>query len=344
MSLGNLHNPKAAAKLIDDFRRRFSAKVCMAPHADHAGGTVAAHTMSLQAVLRKISTEGHVYAPQLMGRFSADEHPIQIRRLGLRDVSVFNGFCAKHDAALFSCLENQAFSFSREQLFMLAYRAAARECYLKRKQCESLPELDAIRDIHGIDTPLTYSEETLIHQAASLRGAEEAEAFKAKLDRHLLQRSWDRLVSHAILFEQRPTLAACFVFQPFHDMNGTQLQDYEDLQAEMSQLVVSVLPLEQGGAAIFSWLDSANSAPRRFFESVLDTKDITSAVIHAALDNSENFAMAPDWYEHLPEATRSYLFSRIAILEASITYFSAGRPEASAPDLGHWGQSTVSAF
>lgn len=136
MSLGNLHNPKAAADLIADFRRRFSTKVCMAPFADHAGGTVSAHTMSLEAVLRKISKDGHVYAPNFLGRFSPDEHPIQIRRLGLRDVSVFNGFCAKHDAAMFSCLKNEPFCFSRRQLFMIAYRAAARECYLKRKQCE----------------------------------------------------------------------------------------------------------------------------------------------------------------------------------------------------------------
>lgn len=344
MSLGNLHNPKAAAKLIADFRRRFSAKVCLAPHGDHAGGTVAAHTMSLQAVLRKISKDGHVYAPQLMGRFSADEHPIQIQRLGLRDVSVFNGFCAKHDASLFSCLENQAFFFSREQLFMLAFRAASRECYLKRKQCESLPDLASIRDIHGIDTSLSYSEEVLIHQAASLRGAEEAEAFKAKLDKYLLQRSWGRLVTHAVLFESRPSVAACFVFQPFHDMNGVQLQDYENLEVEMSQLAVSVLPLDQGGAAIFSWLDTANEAPRRFYESVIDSENLTSAVIHAVLDNSENFALAPDWYEPLQESVKAYLFSRIVTLEASIAYFSASRPEVLAPELGSWGQATVAAF
>lgn len=344
MSLGNLHNPKAAANLIADFRRRFTTKVCMAPHSDHGGGIVAAHTMSLEATLRKISKDGHVYAPHFMGRLSPDEPPIKIKRLGLRDVSVFNGFCAKHDASLFSCLENKDFRFSREQLFMLAYRAAARECYLKRKQCESLPDLDQIREIHGITEPLTYSEELLIHQAASLRGAEEAEAFKAKLDGYLIQGSWDRLTTHAIIFPRRPCMAACFVFQPFHDMNGRQLQDYEDLEAEMSPLAISVLPVADGGAAVFSWLDSANSAPRRFFESVIDTKNLTSSVIHATLDNSENFALSPDWYESLPQSTRDYLFSRITILEASITYSIGCRPETSAPYLDEWGTGSVAAF
>lgn len=100
MSLGNLHNPKAAADLIADFRRRFSSKVCMAPHPDHDARIVSAHTMSVEAVLRKVSKDGHVYAPNFGTNFSADVHPIEIKRQGLRDVSVFNGFCAKHDAAL----------------------------------------------------------------------------------------------------------------------------------------------------------------------------------------------------------------------------------------------------
>lgn len=344
MSLGGLHNPKAAADLIAAFRKRFSIKVCMAPHSDHTGGIVSAHTLSREAVLRKLSADGHVYAQKHKGHFFPDEHPIQIKRMGLSEVSVFNGFCAKHDTELFSCLENEPFRFARKQSFMLAYRAAARECYLKRKQCESMPEPEQVRAIHGRSEQLTFSESALILQASSLRGAEEAEAFKATLDGYLLLGAWDRLVTRAIMFPKTPSVAACFVFQPFHDINGVQLQDYENLEAEMSYLAVSLVPLEHGGAAVFSWLDSANSAPRRFFESVLQGKDLTSTVIHAILDNSENFALAPAWYEALPMEIKEYLFSRIRILEASITYSDRSRPELGAPFLDDWGQGSAAQF
>lgn len=344
MSLSSLHNRRAAAELIAAFRKRFSTKVCMSPHADHAGSVVSAHTLSLEAVLRPLSADGHVYAPNHKGHFSPGKHPIQIKRLGLRDVSVFNGFCAKHDAELFSCLENEPFRFNRKQTFMLAYRAAARECYLKRKQCESLPDPEQVRAIHGTPEQLTYSEVALVFQAASLRGSEEAEGFKAKLDSHLLNGAWDRLVTHAILFPKTPSVAASFTFQPFHDMNGSQLQDYENFEAEMSQLAVNLLPLEQGGAAVFSWLDSANAAPRRFFESVIEAKDLTSSVIHAVLHSSENFAFGPAWYESLPSQIQDYLFSRIGILDASITYSEQSRPDVSGPFLDDWGQGIVAQF
>lgn len=344
MSLRGLHNPRAAAELIGDFKRRFSTKVCMAPQPDHEGRIVSAHTMSLEAVLRKISKDGHVYAQDFGAKLSEDAPPIAISRQGLRSVSVFNGFCAKHDAYLFSCLENEPFRFNRMQLFMLAYRAAARECYLKRKMCESLPTLEQIKSMHGISEEISYTEEVLIHQAASLQGAEELEQLKSKLDEMLVSSSWDRMVTHAILFEKAPCLTSCFVFQPFHDLNGKQLQDYTNLEAEMSHLAVSVIPTDQGAAAIFSWLDTANNAPRLFFESVVSSTNRTSAVIHAVLDNSENFAFSPEWYELLPDATKVYLLSRVGLFEASIEYHYRPRPEGAAPALSDWGNSLVAPF
>jgi hypothetical protein len=344
MSLSSLHNPTAAAELIADFKRRFSTKICMAPYSDHEGKIVSAHTMSLEAVLRKISTDGHVYAQTFGTRFSEDSPPISISRQGLRSVSVFNGFCAKHDVSLFSCLENETFLFNRQQLFMLAYRAATRECYLKRKQCESLPSLEQIKSIHGITENIAYTEEVFIHQAASLRGAEELEQLKSKLDEILVSKSWDRMETHAIMFEKPPCLTSCFVFQPFYDLNGKQLQEYENLEAEMSHLAISVIPTDQGTAAIFSWLDTANNAPRRFFDSVVESTKRTSAVIHTVLDNSENFALSPEWYEHLPDKTKDYLLSRSMSFASSIEYNYLSRPEYVAPLLADWGSSLVVSF
>ncbi len=316
----------------------------MAPYPDHAGGIVAAHTLSREAVLRKVSKDGHVYALNCMGPFTLDDLQPPMRRLGLRDVSVFNGFCAKHDAAMFSCLENEPFCFSRKQLFLLVYRAAARECYGKRKQYESLPKPEQIGAIHGNIGPFAYTDEILKYQAESLRGGEEKEAFKAKLDAYLVIENWDRFITHAVLFPKRPSIAACFVFQPFNDMNGHQLQDYDNLEAEMSDLAMSILPLEQGGAVVFSWLNSGNSAPRRFYESVIDTGNLTSSVLHVALDNSENLALSPMWYESLPQPTRDYLSSRIALPECGITYLQSPRPELSAPLLDDWGPGNVAEF
>ena len=119
-------------------------------------------------------------------------------------------------------------------------------------------------------------------------------------------------------------------------MDGTQLQDVANFKADMSSLALSVIPYEQGGIAIFSWLDTDNVAPLRFFMSVMQSQNLTSAIIHVVLDNGENFAISPEWYEKLPPETISYIISRIRILDTNGTYFRQGRPDESSPFLDDW--------
>lgn len=344
MSLSDLPNPKAAAELIEQFRKRFSAKVCMAPHPDHEGPVISAHTLSVEAMLRKIAVDSHVYVAAQAKRLARDTFPIEVQRKGLRDVTVFNGFCQKHDRDLFACLELEPFRFQRQQSFMLAYRAVARECYLKRKQYESLPSPDDYAAIHGIEEQLQFSDAALVFQAASLTGAEDAEKLKSSFDKHLLCQAWDRVVTRAILFPATPTVLAAAAFQPFIDMDGKQLQNFEDLEADMSQICMSVIPTETGGAAIFSWLDSSNAAPQRFFESVANAPDLTSSVLHAIFDNTENFAINPIWYEALSSDEKTYVFSRIMLLTQNSSYAEGARPDQNAPNIANWGAGAVAAF
>jgi len=344
MSLSDIHNPKVAAELINRFRKRFSSKVCMAPHDDHDGSIVSAHTLSVEAMLRPIAVDSHVYVATHAKRIAKDTFPIEMQKRGLRDVTVFNGFCQKHDRELFECIETEPFRFHRQQTFMLAYRAVARECYLKRKQYESLPTPQEYADMHGINEELQYSEAALVFQASSLQGAEDAEKLKNSFDNHLINQAWDRLITRAILFSSTPSVLAAAAFQPFFDMNGKQLQNFESLDAEMSQICMSIIPTETGGAAIFSWLDSSNSAPEQFFESITQATDLTASVLHSIFDNTENFAINPTWYEALTENDRQYIFSRIMLFEQTASYADNCRPDQSAPKLANWGQGVISTF
>ena len=344
MSLSAVANPKAAAELIQEFRKRYTTKVCMAPGTDHDRTIVSAHTLSVESMLRKISVDGHVYAVGRAKKIAKDTFPIEIQRMGLRDVSVFNGFCAKHDRNLFECLETMPFRFTAEQLFKLAYRTASKESYLKRKQVESFPSPEQYAAIHGIEDKLRPSDMALLYQASVLRGAEEIENLKRVLDGFLLSSQWSRLVTRAIIFPQVPSVLGTTTFQPYVDLDGRQLQDFENLEADMSHIFMSVIPVDTGGAAILSWLDTANSAPRLFFESITRGKSLTSAVIHALLDNAENVAFSHSWYEQLSKGLKDYLFSRVVKFDGGTDQLNAPRPDDAAPYLGDWGHPTVTNF
>lgn len=328
---------RAAGQKISEFNKLYQTKVCLAPHEDHEGPIVSAHTLSLEAFLRPISREGRVYAIQKNLTNDPKKFPLTLELQGLRDVSVFNGFCRTHDRELFSCIETRPFEFNQEQLFMLAYRAVVRESYFKRKQHESFPSLEQIAAMQGIKEEIQLTELAEKYLSAILEGAAEIENLKKKLDDLLIAKDWGLLVTRALIFPKPPVVVASFAVQPSVDMNGKRLQNMWDSTSELSHMMVSIIPLNTGSAAIFSWLDSANSAPSRFFDSIALSKAPTTAIIHTALDLSENIAVSPEWYESLKPLTREYVMSRVLNLAQDEIYATRGNPLRRSPDLGDWG-------
>lgn len=349
MSSNNSPDPKLRAEEIKRFRSLFKSKICMFPDCSTGKQIISAHTLSIGAVLRKIALNSEVYALDHNCKFTPEHPPILLKKVGIRSVSVFNGFCEQHDVQLFSCLENEDFQCQRKQNFMLAYRTVARECYLKIKRYESLPTVEKYCTINNIPKEPRLEERLKIQADICLSGVKDIISFKNKLDNYLIQQAWDRLVTHAIIFSKTPNLVATGAFAPFFDMNGTMLQNGERLENEVSLVVLSVIPLDKdNGVALFSWLDTANSTPEKFFSSVANAQgSCTTAVIHAVLDNIENFAISPKWYEQLSSEQRNYLYFHI-ISEVSAYGVSASAFNqenfTSSPYLDDWGNTIVTTF
>ena len=309
MKFSDLPNPAAARELINKFRDRFSAKVCLAPTRDCQGSIISAHTISVGAMLRPISRNNQVYSVETDLYNSAESGPVKFGLKGLRQTSVFNGFCSHHDKVLFAPIEDEPFACSQKQLFIHAYRAVAKESYLKRKQAETNIPPEVIKQIHGLPDalPLEYSDLALLAQAATLRGAEEIEATKAKMDQYYIDEAWNRVMTTVIPFSGKPTMVCNFIYQPDFDFDGEYLQDFEDLTTDLSQLMVTVIPYNGGGLALLSHLDTANAAPRKLVSSLIKQPDITSAVASLIVCQTENFAISPDWFDGLSQQERDNL-------------------------------------
>lgn len=312
MEFSDINNPAAAARVIKDFQKRFSAKVCLSPLKGCKGGIISAHTLSVGAMLRPISRSGLVYAFSLDLYKREEGRPVKLELKGLRETSVFNGFCAAHDKLLFAPIEDNAFVCSPKQLFLYAYRAVAKESYLKRKQAEGFVSPEQVKEIHGIspDIKLQFSDIALLHQAASLRGAEEIERFKEKLDKILLAEDWRRLITTVIPFKDSPGLVCNFVYSPDFDFEGNYLQDFLDWHTDLDHLMVTILPSNSGGYVLLSYLDTANQSPRKVITSLLNQPDITSSLVWLIASHTENLAFGPDWFDGLPEEERKKIIDR----------------------------------
>lgn len=304
VNFSDLHDPAAAAELIKQFKRRYSAKVCLAPDKNCEGSIVSAHTLSASLMLRPLARDGKVYALKAQLPPPPGQNPMELALRGIRETSVFNGFCSKHDKSLFSPIEDSEFICSKEQLFVLAYRCVAKEAYLKRKQAESLPSPEEIKRIHGLADKLQFSDLALVYQAASLRGAEEVERLKSRLDLYLLSGDYGRIETTVLQFASPPPVAASFVYAPDFDFEGKYLQNFEGLSSDLSHLMVTLFPANGGGFLLLSHEDTANDAPRRIIASLRAQADVPSSAVWLVACQTENFAISPDWFESLSEEHR----------------------------------------
>lgn len=120
---------------IQNLGKAFGAKYCSVPdnmQIECRGNIVRAHSVSKSLNLKKIERNGHVYAfiPSFEN-LTKNNGVLQPELYGINKASTFTGFCAHHDNIIFSPLEDAEFIGSKEQCFLLAYRAHARKYFTK---------------------------------------------------------------------------------------------------------------------------------------------------------------------------------------------------------------------
>jgi hypothetical protein len=115
--------------------------------ADVCDRIVSAHTIQKSGALRQIvDSTNHVqtFFPITSAQLLANE--LSPRQVGWRNASTFTGFCARHDSLTFKPLETSAFESTREQCFLIGYRAVCHEFFTKSRLLKSNPTLRRLTD------------------------------------------------------------------------------------------------------------------------------------------------------------------------------------------------------
>jgi len=95
-------NPWAA---VDANKQAFSKKKCCARNVGLGpcdGGVIKAHTVSRGPNLTTIAKDGHVlHYSASIAEMNKNGGKLSVKKIGIKDASIFNGFCCKHDRELF---------------------------------------------------------------------------------------------------------------------------------------------------------------------------------------------------------------------------------------------------
>jgi hypothetical protein len=292
----------------------FETKVCLAkPHSPDAceGRIIAAHTIP-RSQLRKIATNGHVYAVAATAAdLARNDGTLSAKKYGIGDFSVLNCFCATHDNNIFTHVEDDPLVFDAHQLTLLYYRTVASEMYRKVTSYHTI--------LHQIEEQQkkTPKDEAAIEflkatAAGQLIGIRDIGTAFDRCAKNLFDAKYDDVSALVVHFKKLPSVMTVGSFLPQHDYNAKPLQLIHDFET-IAQVVSFNILASQGHAALaMLWLkDHDLIKPLADSFIAQDQGRYATLAIQTAFEYLEITCMQPTWWEGEKPVVQNLLLARM---------------------------------
>lgn len=270
---------------------------------------VKAHTVSRRPNLAKIAVNGHVlhYTASIKD-LSKNAGKLSINRIGIKDASVFHGFCSKHDRELFSCIENEPFVGRPNQCLAIAYRTISRELYGKDAAAHLRETL------RGGDKGKHHIEQVIFQRmlddinTGNEAARRDASATHKWLTSALVNNQPDIIGSLILEFDAPLPFMCAGAWSPFTDINGNVLQDGY-LDPLLEQIFVSSFAGDNSAMLCISWRNIENAPGKVIAGQIaeLPADQQASAFLQLVVKHIENIFFNPDWFEGLGKEQREQL-------------------------------------
>ena len=285
---------------------------CAPPHArrECVPKIVHAHTVP-RGSLVQIADKGHVlsFRPNVTSlKTYGTALPPQPR--GVQNASTFTGFCTKHDNDIFAPLEKTPFTATPEQCFLLAYRALARELYLKTNTLiHYKSRFRHLARQHGLHHPFVQGMAYFIE--GTTLGEGDLTSHKRDYDRALLACDHTGINSYVIELATPPPVMCSGAYIPEHTFTGEPLEVFPNPSTtRQTEMTVSSFANNRGqGFIVFAWLDDPKGFAAQFVESLskIQDPDVTAPLLRFMFEYCENVHIQPSWWRELSGPTQDAL-------------------------------------
>lgn len=309
--------PLNVFELEKDMLKRFQDGYCSflgVNDSQCSKGITQAHTVQRKGGLSLIAESGHVLGlkPTMALLIKNDGNP-KPRRIGLKQASVFPGFCNKHDTALFKVIEQPNIASTDETALLFAYRAIAYERFQKAAQLNCMGlyrKMDSGKPLHIQELIQDHLNATAIGVEM---GLDDVNSLKEQYDESLLSKNYDDLHWVIIKFNQLLPLVGCGAFFPEYDFQGNSLQKLGRRVHTLEHLAVNIAAYDNSSYLIFSWIGKPNVATAQFVKSFLEIETDRKAdgVVRMCFELLENIFLRESWFDGLDEFHHKNLLGRI---------------------------------
>ena len=224
---------------------------------------------------------------------------------GTKHASIFKGFCNKHDTKVFASIEKHAYTMSKKQNFLFAYRAFVYEYSKRLEDCCFFSEIknDVINETN-LKIPETMSkllEEQLYTQKLKITDlGPYFDKFSAELRKK--DPNYNTLQTEIFTIPFFSLLAASATFCVVYDLHGNLINDIQN--SKIHYVFFNLFPQEDKTYAIFSYFKSSASIYEPFFKQMKSSSNnkIQNIISNLAICYTNNLFVSPKKYESLTES------------------------------------------
>jgi hypothetical protein len=282
---------------------------------DPCSATIArAHTIQRRGGLSLIAEDHHVLTvkPTMKMMLETEGQP-EPRRISTTAASVFPGFCSKHDTSLFKPIEGKTLTLTKENAFLLAYRAIAYERFAKEAQMRSLELQRRMDQGHPFWKQELIQGQMHILQGGVVIGMRDVEAWKAQFDERLISGDRDDFHFVAVRFDAVLPFVAASAFHAEFDLAGERLQRLGRGDIAFEHMSVNVTAFAGETVLVMGWIGTGDGPAARLAQSFLDVPngEKAAALLQMLFVQSDNIFLRPSWWAGLPDDIRSIFLAHI---------------------------------
>jgi len=275
---------------------------------------ISAHSIQKRGQLSLIAEEGHVY------RLNADLSTLRDtggiprpRKIGVRKVSTFSGFCKHHDNALFEPIDNEPLGPSRQQVALYAYRCLCREYFVKENAVKLTRRLKAHPEIDQQSKQLL--EASSKGHALGFVGLTH---HKIQYDNALLAKRYNDFEFTYFISTSRCSLQLSGLLYPDFDFLGQRLQYLGDWSSPLDMIAFFTAPTAEGWAFGFAWHKSSNRTCLPFIDSLArrigDGEKAHDVLLRFSFSACENHAFRISWWNSLSDSAKKNVVDRMLLM------------------------------
>jgi hypothetical protein len=280
--------------------RESRVKECFCVGDECSSSVIKAHSVQNNRILRQIAEDGHVI--QLKPKDTHGNFAIKSEEIGRKVATVSTNFCGFHDTKIFLPIESKGYQKNnKEQEFLFAYRAFAREYHVKREatnllsNAKKLPKVDR----NYLDLALQGSRLTL----------QQMEKERIWWNDSLKNLDFDKIGTSTIEFYGHYQIAASSAFAVEYDLQGNQINDFSNPNKDLKFTFLSVFPQGSKTLVLLSFYRKDKKL-FSFINSQIKTSSISEQKViisNLLLSHVENLVLSPRVWNKLLEKQQDFV-------------------------------------